>query len=136
MAVPTIFGPGTRLLSGGEMDSNFATLAGGGGMSTLNNVTAHAGGGQALGVAMTAAINRVTTVGTAGDSVCLPAAVGGQYITLINASATSMNVFSSNASTADSINGTAGTTAYAIAGGKTADFVSPAAGIWHALLSA
>lgn len=110
-------------------------IAGGGGFTWLNNVTAHAGGLQPLAVPMTAAMNRVTVVGTAGDSVCLPSAVGGQAITVINASATSMNVFSSNASTADTINGTAGTTAYAVAAGKTADFMS-FPGAWHALLSA
>jgi hypothetical protein len=110
-------------------------ITNGGGFTYLNNITAHAGGLQPSAVPLTAAMNRVTTVGSAGDSVCLPSAVGGQAITVINASATSMNVFSSNSSTADTINGTAGTTAYAIAGGKTADFMS-FPGAWHALLSA
>jgi hypothetical protein len=136
MAVPNTLGIGVGLPDKGAIDANFTTLVNGGGYSTLNGVTAHAGGGQTNGVLMSAAINRVTTVGSAGDSVILPSAVGGQSITVINGSGTSMNVFSNTASTSDTINGTAGTTAYAIAGGKTAEFVSPASGVWHALLSA
>lgn len=111
-------------------------IAGGGGYTCATGITAHAGGLQPSAVPITTAIFNVTTVGSAGDSVCLPSAVGGQAITVINSSGTSMNVFSSNASTADTINGTAGTTAYAIAGGKAVEFISPAAGVWRALLSA
>jgi len=75
-------------------------------------------------------------VGTAGDSVALPSAVGGQTVYVINSSATSMNVFSSNSSTADTINGTAGTTAFAVAGGVAVCFISPASGVWRAMVSA
>jgi hypothetical protein len=124
----TQYGVGTGL-------QDMGLISGGAGFTYLNNITAHAGGLQPAAVPLTAAMNRVTVVGTAGDSVALPVAYGGQAITVINASATSMNVFSSNASTADTINGVAGTTAYAIAAGKTADFMS-FPGAWHALLSA
>ena len=136
MAVPNRLGIGVGLVDKGAIDANFATIIGGGGYSTVDGLTAHAGGGQAGSLALTAAINRITTVATAGDSVSLPSAIGGQAITVINAGAASMSVFSSNASTGDTINGTAGTTGYAIAAGKTAEFISPAAGAWHALLSA
>lgn len=135
MAVPTILGVGVGLVDKGAVDANFTTLVSGGGFSQLNGITARAGGGQALGVPMTACLNRVTVVGSAGDSVVLPSAVGGQAITVINASATSMNVFASNATPTDSINGTVGTSAYAIAAGKMAEFMSFPA-VWHALLSA
>ena len=128
MAALTQYGVGTGL-------QDMGLIASGGGFTWVNNITAHAGGSQPSAVPLTAAMNRITVVGTAGDSVALPSAIGGQAITVINASATSLIVFSSNASTADTINGTAGTTAYALAGGKTADFMS-FPGAWHAILSA
>lgn len=136
MAVPTTFGVGVGTIDKGQVDADFTVLVNGGGFSTQNGIVAHAGGGQALSMPLVACINRVLTVATAGDSVSLPSAVGGQAITAINASAASMNVFSSTLSTADTINGTAGTTAYPIAAGKIVEFMSPAAGLWYALLSA
>lgn len=124
----TQYSPGAQLIDP-------SLFAGGGGFTQQNAITAHAGGGQANGVPLTAAICNVTVVGTIGDSVCLPSAVGGQEISLFNSATNSMNVFSSNASTADTINGTAGTTAFALAGGKNAEFVSPAQGVWRVILS-
>jgi hypothetical protein len=119
---------------GSLIDANFSTLVGAGGYSTTNNITARAGGGQATATVLTACLNRVTTVGSAADSVALPAAVGGQCITVINASGTSMQVFAAVGSS-DTINGTAGSTGVAIAGGKTMEFISFPA-VWHGLLSA
>src|SRR5262249_51571665 len=61
-----------------------------GGLNTgtaANALTAHAGGGQGSALALTASINRVTTVATAADSVKLPAALAGQSIVVINAAA-------------------------------------------------
>ena len=118
------------------LSAGFTTLSVGGGVTATNTITAHAGGVQASAVALVSAINNVTVVGTAGDSVALPSAVGGQTVYVINSSATSMNVFSSNSSTADTINGTAGTTAFAVAGGVAVCFISPASGVWRAMVSA
>ena len=82
-------------------------------------VTAHAGGGQALAVAITATFTNVSVVATAADSVALPLAVAGQLVFVRNSSANSMQVFAANGST-DTINGTAGSTgvAHAAATGK------------------
>jgi hypothetical protein len=136
MPTPTDLGTGVGMFDADVADTNFKLFSGGGGFSTTSGITAHAGGGQASGVALTTAINHVGTVATAADSVCLPSAVGGQAITVINAGANALAVFSSNASTADTINGTAGTTAFSLAAGKVAEFVSYTAGAWRVLLSA
>ncbi|SRR6266550_23408 len=55
--------------------------------------TAHAGGGQANGVVIVAPITRFSVVASAGDSATLPHALPGMTITIINTTATSMNVF-------------------------------------------
>jgi hypothetical protein len=136
MAVPSGIGVGVGLSDKSTLTANFNLIAAGGGMSAADGLTAHAGGLQPSALALTAAINRVTTVATGGDSVALPAATGGQSISVINAGASALAVFSSNASTGDTINGTAGTTAYSLASGKTAEFISPAAGAWHVIVSA
>lgn len=102
-------------------------------VSAVNGVTAHAGGGQASAVPITAMITRVTTVATAGDSVVLPASATGLEITVANAASNSMNVFPAGT---DQVNSLGASTAYALAGGKTATFFCANSGQWHALLSA
>ena len=52
--------------------------------SVSGSLTAYAGGGQTNGTALTAYINRVTTVATAADSVKLPAATPGADAIVIN----------------------------------------------------
>ena len=136
MVIPTDLGTGVAMIDADRIDANFTLISNGGGMSTTTGITAHAGGTQALGVALVSAINLITVCATGGDSVCLPPAVGGQDILVMNSGAASCNVFSSNASTADTINGTIGTTAFALGIGKNAAFVSPAAGIWRVILTA
>jgi hypothetical protein len=51
-------------------------------------------------------------------------------ITIINASATSMNVFPDTGST---INALGANAAFALAAGKTAVFVTTLAGAWHSI---
>lgn len=104
--------------------------------SFTDGITAHAGGGQASAVALTSMLNRVTTVASANDSVQLPLAAPGMDITVINAAASNaMQVFAQNGST-DTIDGTAGSTGFSQAAGKTVQYVSTAAGAWHKLVSA
>jgi hypothetical protein len=136
MPVPQDLGAGVQMLDANVLDAIFTLFSNGGGFSTTTGITAHAGGGQASGVALTAAINHVGTVASAADSVCLPSAVGGQAITVMNAGGNALAVFSSNSSTADTINGTAGTTAFSVPTGKTAEFISYQAGAWRTILSA
>jgi len=101
--------------------------------SYADALTAHAGGGQGSATAITTMMSRFTTVATIADSAILPTGVAGMNLTVINATANSMNVFPDTGST---INGGAANAAYALAGGKTAIFYTTVAGAWHAILSA
>jgi len=102
-------------------------------------ITAHAGGTQAGAIGDAAAqlpamINRITTVGTAADSVVLPLAVPGMSIVVANAAAAnSLNVFPF---TGDAIDAGAANAAKALAAAKSATFYCTAAGFWHSILSA
>jgi hypothetical protein len=98
-----------------------------------DGLTALAGGAQAGTALVGNGINRFTTVTTAGDSAQLPASVPGTEVIVINATATSMNVFGQ---TGDAINAVAGNGAYALATTKVAHFYCTAAGRWHSLLTA
>lgn len=103
-------------------------------LSAKDGIVAFAGGGQASGTALPAMLNRIVTVVTAADSVKLPASAPGMTITVTNAAAAnSANVFPA---TGDQINALGANAAFALAAGKTAEFVCHTAGQWHALLSA
>ena len=71
--------------------------------SNTTGITAHSGGGQGSATQLTTMLNNVTTVGTAGDSVLLPATAAGLQITVANNGANSLNVFPPSGST---MNGT------------------------------
>lgn len=97
-------------------------------------LTAHSGGTQAAALLLSAAINRISTVAAANDSVKLPVSVAGMSIAVINGAASnSMQVFGSGA---DTINDVATATGVAQAAGKTASYYCPVAGKWYRLLSA
>jgi len=86
-----------------------------------DNVTAHAGGGQASGVPVVGPLIRVTTVATAADSITLPPAIRGMEVVVVNDAATnSMNVFPASAAQGgaaggDTINALAANAAFAVA---------------------
>lgn len=102
--------------------------------TSVNALTAHAGGGQGSALLLPAMMNRVTTVGSAADSVLLPVSAQGMDITVTNAAASnSMNVFPQSG---DAINALGANTAFAVAAGKTASFYCYNAGQWHSILSA
>jgi hypothetical protein len=102
--------------------------------SATNAITAYAGGGQANAVALTTAFSRVTTVGSAADSVKLPAALKGMSMIVFNkAAANSMNVFPASG---DKINALNADAAYALAATKGAMFVCCVDGTWDTLLTA
>ena len=102
--------------------------------SSVDSLTALAGGGQNGATPLTAMYNRVTTVASANDSVLLPASANGMQITVTNAAATnSMNVFPA---TGDKINALSANAAFAVVAGKTAEFFCATAGQWHSVLSA
>jgi hypothetical protein len=96
--------------------------------SAVNSLTAFAGGGQGSAVALTASVNRVTTVASVGDSVKLPASAVGLIIAVSNAAANAMDVFPA---TGDAINSLAINTALRISGGTTVTFWCSVAGTWH-----
>ena len=102
-------------------------------MSSMNGLTAKAGGGQSGAASLTAMINRVTVVATSGDSAVLPAAVPGLQIMAVNAAGNTLNVFPNGT---DQINALGASTAFALPGGKTATFYSANIGQWHSILSA
>lgn len=124
-------------------DTQFINGIASGQNGTSQVITAFAGGGQggAKGISPAALLVEIGTVVTNGDSVALPFAVKGTYMIVFNASAQSANVFgrvpvNKLTGVIDTINGVAGSTAYAIAGGVSVLFFSPANGIWAALKSA
>ena len=102
---------------------------------TANSLTAHAGGTQALATQLNAAINLIAVCATAGDSVILPPATGGQFLTVINGGAASAQIFTA-LGLAGTINGIAGTTGIALAAGKSITLVSPLPQAWFGVLSA
>jgi hypothetical protein len=105
--------------------------------SVVTGITAHAGGGQGSAVVLTGELNSVDTVGTAADSVALPPpSFPGQHVTVVNSTATSMQVFGSGT---DTINGVATATGVAQAAGKTAVYRAVSIGTaaaWFRNLSA
>lgn len=98
--------------------------------STANNITARAGGGQALATQLNATYNRVTVCATAGDSVRLPAATDGSRVFVFNRGAASMNVFPATGQFIDSL---AVNTAFAVAATKSCEFVCMVNGTWNSL---
>jgi hypothetical protein len=104
-------------------------------MTVRNGITALAGGGQAGTVhLLTERFSRITTVGTAADSVKLPPAVPGIDMFVVNAAAAnSMNVFPS---TGDAVNALGANAAFAVAANKTVHFICVVAGIWNAITTA
>lgn len=102
--------------------------------SVANALTAHAGGGQGSGLALTHDINRVTTVGTAADSVKLPAAVAGKHVVVINAAAANaMAVFPASG---EVINALSADASISVAANKTITFWCAVAGTWNSQLTA
>lgn len=101
-------------------------------------LTAHVGGGQGSALALTKLVNVVSTVGSAADSVALPAPTTvGQVVIVVNgAAANSMQVFGAGT---DTINGVATGTGVAQAAGKTGIFIAATTGAgaaWWRVLSA
>lgn len=103
-------------------------------MAVQDNITAFAGGGQGSAVLITAMFARITTVGTAADSVKLPIAQPGMELTVVNAAAAnSMNIFPA---TGEIINALSANTAIACAANKVMKFIASGRGQWHSILTA
>jgi hypothetical protein len=110
--------------------------------SFQNGLTALAGGTQTgYGIPLiTRTFTRFTTVATGGDSALLQSANGGLYYFVKNAGAQSMNVFPNPAIWAgnvqaggDKINALGVNAAFALAAGKTVQFICYVDGTWDTL---
>ena len=102
--------------------------------SHANALTAHVGGGQGSALALTKAINRVTTVASSGDSVVLPAALAGESVIVINAAASNpMDCFPASG---EVINALSADTALSIVANTTVIFVCAVNGIWNSIVTA
>ena len=112
---------------------DLSALASGNGWSAAS-ITAHAGGTQPLATPVRQALTLIAVSATAGDSVMLPPAVGGQLLWVMNAGAASSQVFGAIGN--DTINGVANATGISLAAGKATTLVSPLAGAWFSILSA
>lgn len=95
----------------------------------VSALTAHSGGGQTSALALTKAINNVTTVAAAGDSVRLPASAAGLEVTVTNSGANSMQVYGAGT---DTINGVATGTGIAQLPGQSVVYTCAVAGNWLA----
>ena len=102
-------------------------------VSSTNAITATPSGTQANSFAVTTAINRITVVATAGDSVRLPLAAPGMQIIVSNAGGAAMTVWPG---VGDAVNSLSANAAYSLPINKTAEFFSAASGFWHSVLSA
>jgi len=122
------FQPGFREVSGNMLMNAFSRMFQGG-IDRQDNITAHAGGGQASAVQLGHTQSRVTTVATAGDSVALPKAIAGSEVQVINAGANPMQIFGKIGAT-DTINGVAGATGISMPPGGLGIFICVSAGVW------
>ena len=96
--------------------------------SSTDNITAHAGGGQASAVAFTTELNRVATVATTGDSVKLPPSAPGLTIIAINHGANPMQVFGTGTDTIDDVAAATGVQQMA---NSTVIYTCNTAGSWY-----
>lgn len=102
---------------------------------TAGTFTAAAGGTWAGATPLTAAINLIAVNNTAGNSVMLPPATGGQVMWIVNGTANSANIFAAYGST-DTINGVAAGTGVALVANKADVFMSPLRGAWFTVTGA
>jgi hypothetical protein len=131
--VVQILGQGGIINSGQTWNNLFYGQA-----TVQDNITAHAGGGQANAVAITGPYARITIAASAGDSVVLPPSIRGMEITVVNdAAANAVNVFPASAaqggvSGGDAINALGANAAFSltVAAGPTI-FYCFSNGLWR-----
>ena len=99
-------------------------------LSYTDSITAHAGGTQAGAVLLTTLLNRVSVVGTAGDSVKLPPSAQGVFITVINDSSLSMQVYGSGT---DVVNDSAAATGVSQMQQSVCNYVCIEPDVWEAI---
>jgi hypothetical protein len=102
--------------------------------SNANALTAHSGGGQGSALALTKAVNRITTAAAGGDSVVLPAALAGRTVVVINSAAS--NAIDCFPASGEIINALSANTALSIVANKTVMFVCAVNGTWNSIVTA
>ena len=106
-------------------------VANGGNRSYQNGITAHSGGTKAAAFQLPANVQffEIDTVAADTDSALLPAAKQGQWISVFNAGAHTLDLYGRGT---DTINLNATATAYALTTGQQAIFVCAKDGVWGA----
>ena len=107
-----------------------SVYANGGGHTFADGIVASPGGGQLNATKLKAAINHITVCATAGDSLALPPAVGGQMLVVINDGIADAQVFAAPG-TSDTINGVAGATGMALAPSTSVLLSAPGHHVWY-----
>jgi hypothetical protein len=103
-------------------------------VSSIDNMTARAGGGQRSNADLNEMINRVTTVATAGDSGTLPVARKGLRIVVISTSVISMNIFPGVGDTINNLSKNAALAFIGSASGNYIEFICVSNGQWQYFL--
>lgn len=96
-------------------------------LSSQDAITAHAGGGQTNAYQLTCYVNRVSTVATAADSVKLLSSNACRFVTIINDTATAMQVYGKTTAT---INNVATGTGISQPGNSVVTYYSVTPGKW------
>jgi hypothetical protein len=104
-------------------------------VTTIDQTSGQANCTQIGNSAITSSLHRLKTSAGTGY-ICLPTAIAGRVIYFGNATGQTIDIYSSAASytsgTADTINGTAGSTAYTgLTTGKNAVCFTPVNGVWY-----
>ncbi len=129
--IPT-FGVGLALQDGNALNK-LAQLIGG----TQNNITAQADGTKANATQITACKARVSVSAGANDSVLLPPGYPGLEVTILNAGASSIQVFGSGNDTINAVvTGTGVTQNNGVSAVYTCYDVVAGVGLWGRVLSA
>jgi hypothetical protein len=123
--VPAPFQSYFRMEDGQALDNALAFPT----VSSEDNIVAATGATQATAYMMTAALNRVTTVASSGNSVALPPAHVGKEKWVINDGANAMQVFG-NAALGDTINGIATATGISQPAGTIYQYTCTTVGKW------
>jgi len=135
VGVPPIPATGPGMVDGTWLNG----LAGGQNFSYQSGIVAKAGGTQALATPLPIGIYLidVDTVATTGDSVLLPQCLQGSSLLLRNAGGGTLDVYGQVTvnpitAAADTINGTAGSSAYTLTTNTNAIFFCAKNGAWSA----
>lgn len=99
---------------------------------SVSTIAAPNAASQGTASALPSSINRISSSVVTG-SVVMPASIAGSFLTVINDTANTVNVYPA---VGDKINALATNAAFSLNAGKAADCYCAVAGTWHIVLSA